>query len=136
MKRWDVKEISSFPDERGNINIAELNKDFDFDVKRIYYLTGMDMSTKRGEHAHLELNQFMLCLAGSFEISLDNGFVKEAFIMKNNSKALLVGNLVWREMTNFSSDAVMLVLNDRVYSEDIVIRDYSEFKRLVVDKYV
>jgi hypothetical protein len=133
---WNIVEISSFPDDRGNINIAEFNKDFNFDVKRIYYLTGMSEETKRGEHAHLELNQFMLCLAGSFDIELDNGFKKQKIKMTNDSKALIVRDLVWREMTNFTPNAVMLVLNDRVYSEDVVIRKYSVFKQLVDEKNV
>jgi hypothetical protein len=133
---WNIVEISSFPDDRGNINIAEFDKDFNFDVKRIYYLTGMSEETKRGEHAHLELNQFMLCLAGSFDIELDNGFKKQKIKMTNNSKALIVRDLVWREMTNFTPNAVMLVLNDRVYSEDVVIRKYSVFKQLVDEKNV
>jgi hypothetical protein len=133
---WNIVEISSFPDDRGNINIAEFDKDFNFDVKRIYYLTGMSEETKRGEHAHLELNQFMLCLAGSFDIELDNGFKKQKITMRNNSKALIVRDLVWREMTNFTPNAVMLVLNDRVYSEDVVIRKYSVFKQLVDEKNV
>jgi hypothetical protein len=133
---WNIVEISSFPDDRGNINIAEFNKDFNFDVKRIYYLTGMSEETKRGEHAHLELNQFMLCLAGSFDIELDNGFKKQKIKMANDSKALIVRDLVWREMTNFTPNAVMLVLNDRVYSEDVVIRKYSVFKQLVDEKNV
>jgi hypothetical protein len=133
---WNIVEISSFPDDRGNINIAEFDKDFNFDVKRIYYLTGMSEETKRGEHAHLELNQFMLCLAGSFDIELDNGFKKQKIKMTNNSKALIVRDLVWREMSNFTPNAVMLVLNDRVYSEDVVIRKYSVFKQLVDEKNV
>lgn len=136
MNSWNIVEISSFPDDRGNINIAEFDKDFNFDVKRIYYLTGMSEETKRGEHAHLELNQFMLCLAGSFDIELDNGFKKQKITMRNNSKALIVRDLVWREMTNFTPNAVMLVLNDRVYSEDVVIRKYSVFKQLVDEKNV
>lgn len=136
MNSWDVIEISSFPDERGNIHIAEYNKDFDFNVKRIYYLTGMSEETKRGEHAHVELNQLMLCLAGSFDIELDNGFTTQKLRMTNDSKALLVRDLVWREMTNFTTDAVMLVLNDRVYSEDRVIRNYSTFKNLVKENNV
>jgi len=112
---WNIVEISSFPDDRGNINIAEFDKDFNFDVKRIYYLTGMSEETKRGEHAHLELNQFMLCLAGSFDIELDNGFKKQKIKMTNNSKALIVRDLVWREMTNFTPNAVMLGLNSAIF---------------------
>jgi hypothetical protein len=96
----------------------------------------MSEETKRGEHAHLELNQFMLCLAGSFDIELDNGFKKQKITMTNDSKALIVRDLVWREMTNFTPNAVMLVLNDRVYSEDVVIRKYSVFKQLVDEKNV
>ncbi|WP_051987358.1 sugar 3,4-ketoisomerase [Glaciecola punicea] len=136
MSSWNIVEISSFPDERGNIHIAEYDKDFDFNVKRIYYLTGMSEKTSRGGHAHVELNQFMLCLAGSFDIELNDGILKQKFRMKNDSKALCVGSLVWRDMTNFTADAVMLVLNDRVYSEDRVVRCYSTFEKLVYEKNV
>ena len=71
---------------------------------------------------------------GSFDIELDDGLVKQKISMKSDSKAILVRDLVWREMTNFTTDAVMLVLNDRVYSEDRVIRNYSTFKKLVEEK--
>ena len=124
---WNITVIDHIQDDRGNLSVAEFGKHFDFKIERIFYLSNIGKDEQRGDHAHEQLNQFILCLAGSFDIILDNGKVKETYSMSNNGKGLFVDGLVWRTMSNFTSDAVMLVLCDRIYQDDIVIRDYDEF---------
>ncbi|MGO4891640.1 sugar 3,4-ketoisomerase [Flavobacterium sp. W21_SRS_FM6] len=124
---WNITAIDHIQDDRGALSVAELGKHFDFKVERIFYLTNIGKDEQRGEHAHEQLNQFILCVAGSFDIILDNGKVKETYSISNNGKGLFVDGLVWRTMSNFTSDAVMLVLCDRIYQDDKVIRDYDEF---------
>lgn len=124
---WNLVNIDHIQDERGCLSVAELGKHFSFRAERIFYLSNIEANEIRGDHAHENLNQFILCVAGSFDIELDNGKCKNNYTMTNNGCGLFVEGLVWRTMTNFSSDAVMAVLCDRIYSEDLVIRDYNLF---------
>ena len=124
---WKLINIANIQDETGSIHIAEFGKDFNFKAERFFYLSQIGKGEIRGDHAHLELNQFITCVAGGFDIELDDGKNKEIINMSNNGQSLFVDGLVWRTMTNFSSDAVMLVLCDKVYAQDIVIRNYDKF---------
>ena len=125
--KWSLIPIDHIKDARGSLAVAEFGKHFDFRVERIFYLSNIGRNEERGDHAHEDLNQFILCVAGSFDIELDNGTLKNTYTMSNNGHGLFVEGLVWRTMTNFTNDAVMAVLCDRVYSDDIVIRDYNIF---------
>ncbi len=125
--KWALTSIDHIQDDRGNLSVAEFGKHFDFRIERIFYLSNIGQNEQRGNHAHEELNQFILCVSGSFDIELDNGKFKNNYTMSNNGTGLFVDGLVWRTMTNFTSDAVMIVLCDRVYNDDIVIRDYEEY---------
>jgi hypothetical protein len=127
MKGIELVKISTIFDSRGKISIAEIGKDFDFAVERIYFLSDIEDEQSRGAHAHAELRQFMLCVAGEFDLILDNGSEKKIIKMKNDGEGILIDGLVWRTMNNFSEGAVMLVLCDRVYSKDRVIRNYDEY---------
>jgi dTDP-4-dehydrorhamnose 3,5-epimerase-like enzyme len=124
---WKLINIANIQDETGSIHIAEFGKHFSFKAERFFYLSNIKQKEMRGNHAHIELNQFITCVAGCFDIELDDGENKEIIRMSNNGESLFVDGLVWRTMTNFSPDAVMLVLCDKVYSEDVVLRDYDEF---------
>lgn len=130
LEGWVKTEMDHFYDHRGSLSVAELGKHFDFQVERIFYLTNVTQDEMRGDHAHLDLKQFVICVAGSFKIELDDTSKIEVIEMSNNGCGLFIDGLVWRKMWDFSADAVMLVLCDRVYSQDKVIRDYTEFKKL------
>ncbi|MEZ8631943.1 FdtA/QdtA family cupin domain-containing protein [Vibrio lentus] len=133
-KKWSLISIDSVVEGSGTLKVAELNKHFDFKIERLFYLTNIKDSSIRGAHAHEELQQFIVCISGSYTIDLDDGYNKESIFMNENGPSLLVDGLVWRTMRNFSSDAVMLVLCDRVYSEDRVLRNYDEFTNRVFEK--
>jgi len=124
---WKLINIANIQDKTGAIHIAESGKHFNFKAERFFYLSHIGKGETRGDHAHLELNQFITCVAGCFDIELDDGHNKEIIHMSSNGQSLFVDGLVWRKMTNFSSDAVMLVLCDKVYAEDTVLRNYDEF---------
>jgi dTDP-4-dehydrorhamnose 3,5-epimerase-like enzyme len=128
-KNWKLIKLDRIQDPRGVITIGEFESHFDFEVKRFFILSDNSENKVRGEHAHLELEQIILCTSGSFTIELFNGEEREVIEMKANGKALHLPGLVWRKMYNFSEGAVMLVLCDRVYAEDKVIRSYEEFKK-------
>ena len=131
MKSWEFIDIDKIVDSRGSIRIAELGKHFDFETKRIYFLSNIIEGEMRGDHAHAELRQLLLCVAGTFDIELDDGTNKVTKKMSVDSCGILLDGMVWRTMTSFSTDAVMLALCDRVYDEDEVIRDYKTFKNLL-----
>lgn len=131
---WRIDSINRFKDARGILSVAEFGTHYDFRVERIFYLSDVENDDVRGQHAHEELKQYVICVSGSFEISLDNGEIKETLVMSNDGKGLFLDGLVWREMTNFSPGTVMLVLCDRVYNDDRVIRNYCEFLAEVKEK--
>ena len=116
---------------RGSLVALEANKTIPFDIKRIYYLFGTKQDVTRGLHAHLALKQVMLCLTGCCKILLDDGLVRESVVLDSPTKGLLVESLIWREMSHFSSDCVLLVIASEHYDESDYIRDYVEFKRTI-----
>ena len=100
-----------------------------FDVKRVYYIT--DISSDkiiRGNHAHKQLKQLMICLGGTCEILLDNGIDRTVVLLDNPGKILYIQPCLWREISNFSKNATLLVLASEEYSEEDYIRKYEDFK--------
>lgn len=113
-------------DERGQLVSVE-EKDIPFDVKRVYYMYDTASDAVRGKHAHKNLNQILICVHGSCKILLDNGKEKEIVSLTKPYEGLYISNHVWREMYDFSSDAVLMVLASEAYDECDYIRDYKSF---------
>jgi len=124
---WELRHYVLLQEESGELGVLEYIKEFNFLVKRIFFLRNIDKKSNRGNHAHKNLKQIIICLSGSFEITLDNGLEKKVFKMDETSNCLYVDGKVWRDMKNFSKNAVMLVLCDREYRYDEVIRNYDDF---------
>mgnify|MGYP001332068716 CR=1 FL=1 len=124
-------DFPTLGDDRGGLVAIEGDKAIPFDVKRVYYIFGTQKNVTRGLHAHLALKQLMVCATGSCEILLDDGKNRESVRLDSPTKGLLVEGLVWREMSRFSSDCVLLVIASERYDESDYIRDYEEFQRLV-----
>ena len=98
-----------------------------FDFKRVYYLFDVPSSAFRGGHAHIEQQEVLIALSGSFEVVLDDGFEKKTILLNKPSMGLLIPTGIWRELQNFSSGAVCLVLASDVFEESDYIRDYPQF---------
>ncbi len=111
----------------GNITIIENNSDIPFEVKRIYYLYDVPSIETRGGHAHRELFQLVVSASGSFNINLDDGVNKKTFFLNRPDFGLLIVPGIWRDLSDFSSGSVCLVLASEKYSEYDYIRDYDEF---------
>ncbi len=128
-----IKEISFPPlgDERGSLVALEAEKTVPFAIKRVYYIFGTNEGVSRGFHAHRELLQVAICVTGRCRMILDDGQCREEVWLESPTKGLLIGNLVWREMHDFSPDCVLLVLANRHYNEADYVRSYDEFKRIV-----
>ena len=111
----------------GSLAWLEANKNIPFDIKRIYYLFGLDLNGRRGFHAHKKLQQFLICVHGHCNILLDDGKSKEVVHLNSPNEGLLIQSTVWREIYDFSEGAVLFVLASEYYDESDYIRNYDEF---------
>lgn len=118
-------------DERGQLVALEEFKDIPFTIKRVYYMYETMEGVVRGQHAHKSLEQILICIHGSCKIRLDNGIEEKVVPLEKPYEGLYVANNMWREMFDFSSDAVLLVLASELYDETDYIRDYDEFIKFV-----
>ena len=114
-------------DRKGNLSVIEANNTIPFDIKRVYYLYDVPGGAERGGHAHKDLYQLIVAASGSFSVTLDDGKVKRTVVLNRPYQGLVVVPGIWRELTEFSSGAVCLVLASEKYDESDYIRDYQEF---------
>ncbi|MEZ4797501.1 MAG: FdtA/QdtA family cupin domain-containing protein [Flavobacteriaceae bacterium] len=128
IKNIKIIDIPKIVDEQGRGNLAVIEKDtYPFTIKRVYYLYDVPSNAYRGGHAHKEVYELLIALSGSFEVLLDNGKVKQKIMLNKPNKGLLIPTGIWRELDNFSSGAVCLVLASDVFDESDYIRDYDTF---------
>ena len=118
-------------DERGQLVALEEHKDIPFEIKRVYYMYDTGKGVTRGQHAHKSLEQILICIHGSCKLMLDNGKEKKIVSLEKPYEGLYISNNIWREMYDFSSDAVLMVLASDVYKEEDYIRNYDEFLKFV-----
>jgi len=122
--------ILRFPrveDPRGNLSFIESNRHVPFDIERVYYLYDVPGGAARGGHAHKQLWQVLVAISGSFDVILDDGEARQRFSLNRSYNGLLVGPMMWRELDNFSSGSVCLVLASRPYEEEDYYRDYDNY---------
>jgi dTDP-4-dehydrorhamnose 3,5-epimerase-like enzyme len=118
-------------DSRGNLISIEQKKNIPFDIKRVYYIFDTKEGVRRGFHAHKNLKQTLIAIKGSCKILLNDGKSKEIISLDSPDKGLLIKEIVWREIYDFSSDCIVLVLASDFYDESDYIRDYNEFIKIV-----
>ena len=131
---WNEPQIIDIPiahDERGNLSVVEGGMLIPFDIKRLYYLYDVPGGETRGGHAHRNLRQLIIAASGSFDVVLDDGKSRKKFSLNRSYKGLYIPTMVWREIENFSSGAVCLVLASEHYDALDYIYDYEEFRRSV-----
>ena len=122
----EIIKIPKIDDYRGNI--AFIEKDVvPFEIKRVYYLFDIPSNARRGGHSHKEQFELLIPLSGSFEVIVDDGKEKKVIALNKPDKGLLIKSNVWRELENFSSGSVCLVISSGEYIEEDYIRDYQEF---------
>ena len=125
-----IYNIEALSDERGHLAVLD-NKDIvPFDIKRIYYLYGIDCGVKRGFHAHKKLHQIAICIAGECIMTLDNGKTRKDLCLNNPLLGVDLPPMLWHEMSQFSPDCILLVLASDYYNEGDYIRDYDLFKSI------
>ena len=114
-------------DRKGNLTVVENGRDLPFNVKRVYYLYDVPGGESRGSHAHRNLNQLIIAASGSFRVTLFDGVKRKSFFLNRPYRGLLVRPGMWRDLDDFSSGAVCMVLASDVYKADEYIRDFDEF---------
>lgn len=118
-------------DDRGQLVALEEFKDIPFQIRRVYYMYDTKTGVVRGRHAHKNLEQILVCIHGSCKILLDNGKEKKVVPLEKPYEGLYVANYMWREMYEFSPDAVLMVLASELYDENDYIREYEQFLKMV-----
>ncbi len=124
-----VIEIDKHHHEKGNISVIENGNTVEFEIKRIYYLYDVPGGESRGGHAHKNLYQFMVAASGSFDVILNDGELKRTVSLNRPYRGLLIVPGIWREIENFSSGSVCLVLASDLFCEDDYIREFDQFKK-------
>lgn len=117
-------------DHRGNLSFIEGGNHIPFGIKRVYYLYDIPGGAERGGHAHKDLDQVIIAMSGSFDLVLDDGSGKKRIHLNRSHYGVYISRMVWREMENFSSGSVILVLASQEYDELDYIRDYDQFKKV------
>ncbi|OFY23554.1 MAG: hypothetical protein A2W98_00325 [Bacteroidetes bacterium GWF2_33_38] len=120
--------LNKIHNRAGNITIVEGNINIPFDVKRIYYLYDIPGGEDRGGHSHKELQQLIIAASGSFDVMLDDGINKKIVKLNRPNYGLLVVPGIWRELMEFSSGSICLVLASDIYNENDYLREYNNFK--------
>jgi hypothetical protein len=123
----NIVELNKIQNRAGNISVFESERSVPFPLKRVYYLYDVPSDEERGGHAHKALYQLIIAASGSFTITLNDGISKRAFMLNHPNKGLLIIPGIWRELSDFSSGSVCLVLASMLYDADDYIREYNEF---------
>jgi dTDP-4-dehydrorhamnose 3,5-epimerase-like enzyme len=125
---YNFKEIKDY---RGSLVVIQEINDIPFEIKRIYYMYSVKQDVIRGLHAHKTLQQVLICISGSCKILLDDGIEKEILMLDKKNYGLYIGAHIWREIFDFSEDAVLLVLASDFYDEKDYIRNYEDFIKYI-----
>lgn len=122
-----IIELPKITDHRGNLTFIESGRHIPFDIKRTYYLYDVPGGATRAAHGHKNLHQLMISMSGSFDVTLDDGSEKKVFHLNRSYYGLYIPAMMWRDLDNFSSGAVCMVLASDFYDESDYFRDYDDF---------
>lgn len=126
-----IIDLPKISDPRGNLTFVEGGTHVPFEIRRVYYLYDVPGGSERGGHAHKALSQLIIAMSGSFDVVLDDGYIKRRHHLNRSYSGLYVCPMIWRELDNFSSGSVCMVLASNVYDEKDYYRDYDEFATII-----
>jgi dTDP-4-dehydrorhamnose 3,5-epimerase-like enzyme len=130
-KHYKIIEFPELGDERGNLVVIEGAKDIPFDIKRVFYMYGTDPTMVRGSHANRKSEFVLVNVSGNTKIKIDDGFATTVVELDKPRMGIYIPAMLWKDMYDFSEDAVLLVLSNEHYDADEYIRDYDEYKRII-----
>lgn len=128
---YSLISLPKILDSRGNLSFAENQSQLPFDIKRAYWIYDVPGGTERGGHAYKENQEFIIALSGSFDVTLDDGKQRKTFSLNRSYYGLYVPKGIWREMDNFSTNSLALILSSTEYSESDYVRDYQDFLKSI-----
>lgn len=128
MSEQKIIQLPKILDRRGNLSVIEENNHIPFKIERTFWIYDVPGDSQRGGHAYKETEEFIVALSGSFDVVLDNGVERKTYHLNRSYYGLYVPKMVWREMNNFSTNSLALVLSSTKYDAEDYIRDYEEFK--------
>lgn len=129
LQHCKIVDLPKVEDPRGNLTFIEADKHIPFDIRRVYYLYDVPGGSHRGGHAHKDLHQLLIAMSGSFDITLDDGRTKFKYHMNRSYYGLYIPPMIWREIDNFSSGSVCMVLASDHFKESDYYRDYTQFQQ-------
>jgi dTDP-4-dehydrorhamnose 3,5-epimerase-like enzyme len=129
-----ILQLPKIQDQRGNLTFIESDRHIPFDIKRVYYLYDVPGGSARAAHGHKKLHQLMIAMSGSFDVTLDDGKEKKTFHLNRSYSGLYIPPMMWRDLDNFSSGAVCMVLASEYYDEQDYFREYANFIQAVKDQ--
>lgn len=127
LKDCRIVELPKIQDHRGNLTFIEADRHVPFDIRRVYYLYDVPGGASRAAHGHKALHQLMIAMSGSFDVTLDDGVEKKMFHLNRSYFGLYIPPMMWRDLDNFSSGAVCMVLASDYYDESDYFRSYEDF---------
>jgi hypothetical protein len=131
LKDCEIIDLPIITDPRGNLTFIESYRHIPFGIKRVYYLYDVPGGAERGGHAHKALHQFLIAMSGSFNVLLDDGFNRKNIHLNRSYYGLYIPPMIWREINDFSSGSVCMVIASEYFDDDDYYRDYNQFKHIV-----
>ena len=132
METARIIELPKILDRRGNLSFVEQNQHIPFEIKRTYWIYDVPGGEARGGHAYKENQEFIIALSGSFDVIIDDGKEKKTYTLNRSYYGLYIPNGTWREMDNFSTNSLALILSSTVYDKNDYVFDYEQFKSMKV----
>lgn len=129
LEKCRIIELPRIHDPRGNLTYVEGSRHIPFEIKRAYYLYDVPGGAERGGHAHKELQQLIIAMSGSFDVVIDDGSERRRHHLNRSYYGLYLPHMIWRELDNFSSGSVCMVLASLPFDENDYYRDYQEFRK-------